>query len=178
MNSLTKREKLLLTVGLSMAIVYLAFTYLIKPAFDTYTEKTDFYTQLQFDRELTLSKVASEPSVVTIYNNTFEKYTELAKMYPDEMSNQDLDKLITGICLQHNLRPTSLGISAKKSDDEQTSALTNVTLKVSVNTGYSDLQRFINTINDTVYIQISNFSYSAKDGAVDVDMDFNVQMLR
>lgn len=179
MNNLTKREKLLVTVGLSLVVVFLAFNYLIQPAFNTYTEKTDLYTQLQFDRDLTVNKIAGEQNVMTIYNNTLENYSELAKMYPDEMSNQELDKLITGICLQHNLKPTSLGISSKSSgNDEQASAISNVAIRVSVNAGFSDLQRFINTINNTTYIQISNFSYSARDGAVDVDMDFNVQMLR
>lgn len=176
MNGLTKRERILIIVGLSFVVLFLAYTYLISPAVDNYNEKTELYAQLQFDRDSTVNKIASEQNVMTIYDNTLASYNELKQLYPEEMSNQDLDNLITGICLKYNLRPTSLGISGNRDDTE--TDIINATIKVSVNTNYYDLQRFINTINNTTYIQISMLNYSVNGETLDIDMDINVQMLK
>lgn len=176
MSGLTKRERFLIVFGLSIVILFLAYTYLISPAVDNYNAKTELYAQLQFDRDMAVTKIASEPSVMAIYDKTLESYNELTKLYPDEMSNQDLDNLITGLCLKHNLRPTSLGISGNRDDTE--SGIINATIKVSVNSDYYDLQRFVSMINNTTYIQISMFNYSVNGATIDADMDINVQMLK
>lgn len=181
----------MIVIGLSVVVLFVSFNYLLVPAYNTYSERFDTYERLSFEKMLAEEKIMSEPATTAIYNRTAGEYEQKSKLVSKELSNLELDRLITGICLNQGLIPTSLSIvPAKTAPPAETDSageepappgIRSADVKVRVNSSYKNLQDLIDEINEISYIYISAFSYKydAKNSGADniqADIDFRVLM--
>jgi len=174
-SGLTKREKVLLIIGGSVLVLFVAFNYLIIPAYNAYVEAGIRLSDLEFERLETETKIAGRSGVEAVNERVLARYNELNAVFPENMTSYEADRLITGICNAHDLRPLYLDIGVKAA--EPGAAVTWMVMRVSVTAGHAEIQELINTVNNTAYMYISAFNYTVRDGVVAADIDFNVQML-
>jgi hypothetical protein len=170
---MTKREKILVIIGVTFLILFGAGNYLIIPAYNDYVEKSESVLELRFSKMETEMKLDSKPSVVVVQENMRERYHALAAQFQGRLTSYEIDNLFTGILMQHDIDPISLSFNTVESEGAVSSEL----VRVSAVADYWSIQRLINMINNTDYIYISYFNYTVRDGWLAVDIDFNVQML-
>lgn len=172
-TGLTKREKILIIIGVAFLVLFGAGNFLIIPAYNDYVEKSERVVDLRFEKMDIEMKIAGRANDEAIRDRTLERYDNLAASFQNRMSNYDIDKLITGIITDHNLMPINLNIK----DVDYDSTVSKRPVSVSMIADHSSIKNLITTINSTDYIYITMFNYTMKDGALIVDIDFNLLIL-
>ncbi|MCL1819040.1 MAG: hypothetical protein FWG36_00115 [Oscillospiraceae bacterium] len=173
-KKLTGREKILISIVIAAGALFLAFNFLIVPAFNNYSDKSEEVEILKTEKALAEDKIATYLSKVENYNRTREEFDEIKALFPESLTSYELDQLLTELCKRHGLDPTYLDIYSRP--PAEGAAMTNATLRVSVSTQYPDITRFVTTINSIDYLQLSSFNYILKEDFITVDMGVNVQM--
>lgn len=174
-TALTNREKALLFIAAIVGVVFLAFNFLIMPTYDLYTGMLDEYDALTAEKMLLEIKLQNEESTRTGHDNAENAYNEAVRPYPAVMPNEEVDRILTGICLKNNLAPVMLGLSdAKAFGTDEKNGSSNpedgeaqnppvfvvVTANMVLIGDYDSLKNLINTVDSMSYIRISRVSYS------------------
>ena len=194
-QGLSKREKILILVAVVVVLIYGAFQFGITPVYNKYSEKQLKYEDLSYEKKLLDEKLKNRYDIRENYTNSEENFIEIKEQYPNIMSNEEIDRVLTGICLQNKLNPTLLGISdgtasgktlgqqaSKKEETQKTSFFTVVTATMNLRGDYASLKGLINTVNEIAYIRISRVSFSFdREGtgasASNISVFFEVTML-
>lgn len=118
MNSgLTKREKVLIIIAVSIVVIFVAFKFVFLPVYDKYYETTEKNAQLDTDKQLMELKLLNEKLIKESFKKAQAKHDDSKKHFPEIMTNEELDRLITGLCLENNVIPTLLGMSVIKKEE-------------------------------------------------------------
>ncbi|MGL4789807.1 MAG: hypothetical protein ACRCW1_00240, partial [Anaerotignaceae bacterium] len=111
---------------------------------------------------------------------------DIRNRYPQEMPNEEVDKLLTGICLENRLYPTMLGISDIKrtqfsGETEDVALLANaphfavITVAMNVNGDYESLKSLINHVERIEYIRISGLTYAKNQSQQGTEEKFSLK---
>lgn len=111
MNKLSKREKTMLYILGLILIIGGGIYFLVPPMLDNYTLSQEEAAQAEEQRMLTEMQVAQLPALEEqIAQNRREAAMYSARLSP-AVRNEDLDKMITGMLLEHGLTPSSLAMT-------------------------------------------------------------------
>jgi|GEM_PF-2213548 len=123
-QGLSKREKILIFIAVIVVLVFVAFQFLIMPSYNRYTAKLDEYNNLDYEKELLDMKFQSEELTRNNYIDFEQDFMEIKERYPAVMSNEELDRMMTGLCLENKLNPVMLEISVEDTPEEETEVQT------------------------------------------------------
>lgn len=182
MQTLTKREKLLLYILLCVVIFTGGIFLLNLPAYDRYSELNAEYDTLQNQLTLEKGNVVDYGDVDKQIEEMTKKYNAMIEnFYTTAMLNEDVDNLITDMAVNHGLIPLSLTIgelddeevkdyktymadlaknneAETKKDSQLMMKVYNVSLKVSGS--ISNLQAMVDDANKSKSLKIATVSYS------------------
>lgn len=115
-KGLTKREKVLIIIAASILVIFVSFKFVFQPVYNKYYTTTEKNSQLDTDKQLMEIKLMNEAAIKAGFNRAQISHDESKKYFPEVLTNEQLDRLITGICLKNNVKPTLLGMSIIKRD--------------------------------------------------------------
>jgi hypothetical protein len=112
MKKLTKREKLLIYILGCFLIGIFGIYFVILPSYRSYQVVSDQAAEAQFTQESMTMAIDSIPSMMQARD---EKTTSLAILkapFPQQLTNEGLDMLLTQLCLDYSLSPKMLSIQS------------------------------------------------------------------
>lgn len=116
LKKLSKREQVLVWVLICLMVFYVSFSFVLIPIYRQAAEKSDQISQLQLEKESVEQKLKSRPGLEESFQTIKKEYDKNQALFVDTLSNEELDKLITGLCLEQGLKPTSLGMTIIKKE--------------------------------------------------------------
>lgn len=202
MATLTKREKLLLYILLCIVIVVGGFYFLVSPALNRQLEAREALNLKQTEQ------LQAEQAIATIVRSkeALDKVQNEIKVlegkYLSEADNEQIDTLITNLCIAHGLTPTQLSMTDRQAlalpkygeSAEETAAAQGtegstqqspvqvMSITIATKGNLSALTSLADAIKDIPYLQINAASASEpsgstyKDGALDITVDFEVYL--
>ena len=200
-QELSKREKILIFIAVIVVLVFVAFQFFIMPVYSKYTAKSDEYYNLSYEKEQLDMKIQSEELTRNNYIDLEKDFMEIKESYPAVMSNEELDRMITGLCLENKLNPVMLEISVEETAEEGTEAQTEsaeeetdsaeeqtdsaeeqkvpfvvATVTMNLSGDYNSMKGLIDTVEGIDYIQITQISY-AKEKDTGTPSDSNISVI-
>lgn len=177
---LSKREKVLVVLALCVGLGFLGFKFLIIPALDMHSAAIEKLSALTIERQLMEMKLSGESTTKEAYEKKLLKYDEVQDIYPAPLTNENLDKLITGICLENSIITESLGMSTIKTlpaaavaTPENEAAVPTIFTVASVNVtasgSYESLMNLIDYAQETPYVMITLLSFSGSKDATAIE---------
>ncbi len=125
--SISKREKILIFAASILIIVLVMFQFVITPLYNGYTKKQNELNDLTAEMTALDEKLANEKASRQRLNKANETYKDIIKRYPLLMPNEDIDRLLTGICVENKLNPIMLGMTAVTSEASPSSTTEDTT---------------------------------------------------
>lgn len=191
-KGLSKREKVLISIAAVFALSFILFKFAIIPTYNNYMSKQEELDSLYYQKMLLEIKLQSEASVHENYDKAQKTYDAIIEQYPSVIPNEEIDRLLTGICLQNSMSVTSLKISnaidyimsqeesESKGISQNSAAFTIVKANMSLKGEYDSLKNLIDTVERIDYIRISQISYSRnKDtDSSSISITFEVMMFK
>jgi len=204
-QGLSKRERILIFIAAIVVLVFVAFQFFIMPAYNKYTAKLDEYDNLSYEKELLDMEFRSEELTRNNYIDFEKEFIEIKERYPVVMSNEELDRMMTGLCLENKLNPVMLEISVEETAEEETEVQTEeqpesaeeetdstedetdsaeeqavpfvvATVKMNLGGDYNSMKGLIDTVENIDYIQITQISY-AKEKDTSTPSDSNISVI-
>jgi len=173
-TGLSKRERILI-IGLAVVLVaYLAVQFGVRPLLDRYDIVQKEFFRLSDERDAYERNIASETLILDGNKKAREDYEELKKKFPALMPNEEIDHILTGLCIKYGLRPimlyisdpaplqTEKGESSDGADDGSLAVFMKVTATMNVNSSFSALEDLVTAVEKIEYIRIIFENYSAK----------------
>lgn len=184
MNTLTKREKVLVYILLCVVIIICGTFLFVLPAIEKHSQLNSEYQQIQIKLAQTKSKVPDYTNLKKNIKTVQKDLKNIKAKYYGNLKKEDIDKEITGIAIKNGLTPVSLNIEASKEEEvlsyaefikkqasikkekatnkEPNSALMlkvyNVSL--SVRGKVANVQKLVDEANRTKSMKISGVTYS------------------
>lgn len=112
MKKLTKREKLLIYVLGCALIGFFGLYFVILPSFNSFQVVNDQAAEAKFTQESIAMAIDSIPSTMQTRDETTANLASLKTPFPQKLTNEGLDKLLTQLCLDYSLSPKMLSIES------------------------------------------------------------------
>ena len=164
---MTKREKILIFTALVILIGFVSIRFVIMPLRDAYDARLEEYENLSLEREMLEIKFINEDITRLGFENAQASFDDLRGRYPEFMSNPEIDRVLTGICVRNGLTPVSLsirdpvGFGAAGGDDEDGGhGVRIIVASMTLNGGYDSLQNLIAAVERTEHVRIVRLSFS------------------
>lgn len=133
MKKLSKREKLLIYVLACFLIGFFGIYFVILPSYRNYQVVSDQAAEAQFTQESMAMAIDGIPSTMQARDEATTTLAILKAPFPQKLTNEGLDMLLTQLCLDYSLSPKVLAIESNGMDsvltfvpyisDEQASAV-------------------------------------------------------
>lgn len=162
-KNLSKREKILMFSALLLLITYLVVQFAIYPMFTRYTSAGAELLHLEGERFDVEMNIANLPLTRDLNDSVHERLDALRAAYPKLVPNEDIDVLMTGLVLRHNLSPTLLNISrppAQADDETEFEFFTHVTVTMNLIGSLDSLQGLVREVKNTNFMRIISLSHS------------------
>jgi hypothetical protein len=117
MKKLTKREKFLIYILACFLIATAGIYLLLLPAYEKYATIRDQYREAQSTQVSMEAAINSIPDLETALENAKLSVLNLEAPYSSPMTNEALDQLVTGLCLNYSLSPQVLSIQSNGLDN-------------------------------------------------------------
>jgi len=158
-TGLKKREKILLFTAFVVGVVSLTVTYVIMPMYATLGRQQELHDTLRTERMQLELKFSNEELYLQANADAHLAYADIERRYPAVMPNNEIDNILTGLCMDYHLRPTSLSLSdaARKTEWPAFSA---VTASMALNGTYESLLSLIDEVRRHDYIRITSVRFS------------------
>jgi len=165
-QGLSKREKILLFSAGMLILIYVAVQFAIYPLIIRYTDNVSERDSLRLEKRLTESDIANKAAVQYANTEANAGFTQIKDNYPLLVPNEEIDPILTNLCLKNNLRPASLrftgSVRAPQSDDtDREPTFTIITVSMTVSGNFSSILQLLDDVDSMQYIRITNLSYSA-----------------
>lgn len=193
-QGLSKSEKRMIFIGALVILCFVAFQFLINPMYKSISVLEEEYGALVSQKEYLEAKIQNEPIARAAHESAVEALEGVKARYPEALPNEEIDKLLSSMCLENNLYPVRLGISAgeirKKapveSEDgsvvepevEQAPAYTTVMALMELDGDYDSLKGLVSEVEKTDYIRITKLTYSSlpDDSGTDNQMSAGISV--
>ena len=191
MNTLTKREKFLIFVAIIVFLIFAVFQLGINPLYKNYIESTDEYNTLYAEKQFVENKIKNEEKNRTNYQKIKKQYENIEKRYPALIPSEEVDKILTDLCVKNNLKTTHLGLStpveyiwqpekntirnipqnvavsnenspSQPEEEKPVPAFVIVTATMNLNGTYNAMKNLVNAVDKIDYIRITQLSLSGK----------------
>lgn len=185
MNTLSKREKVLLYILLCLIIVVGGIFMMVLPAMQRHNELNSKYASAEMSLQQAKASVIDYSSLDKDIKKVTSELSKIKKKFFSTMEKEDVDALITQMAIEHNLVPESLNINDSeiesvvdyneylmllnsgktptKAEDNSASAMKVYNVSLSVTGSISDVQTLINDANHTKTLKIASVNYSDQD---------------
>ncbi|PKM53527.1 MAG: hypothetical protein CVV00_11965 [Firmicutes bacterium HGW-Firmicutes-5] len=110
MKKLTKREKLLIYILGCALIGFFGLYFVILPSFRSYQVVNDQAAEAQFTQESMTMAIDGIPSTMQARDEATANLASLKTPFPQKLTNEGLDKLLTQLSLDYSLSPKVLSI--------------------------------------------------------------------
>lgn len=145
MKKLTKREKLLIYILGCFLIGFFGIYFVILPSFKIYQVVNDQAAEAQFTQESMAMAIDGIPSTMQARDDATSELAILKAPFPQKLTNEGLDMLLTQLCLDYSLSPKVLAIQSNSMagvgtftayiSDQQPSATDSATTNTTTTTG-------------------------------------------
>ena len=170
-QGLSKREKMLLFSAGILVIVYLAIQFAIIPLSTRYLEGIQERSRVHSERSRVDADISNKASIQREHDDASDRYETIKQQYPLLVPNEEVDTILTNLCIMNGLSPSSLSIS-RQTEPTRTSSeegehetpetlFTMVNAKMNVSGNNDSVMRLIDAVDDIQYIRITNLSYTA-----------------
>lgn len=102
---------ILLKLLACVLIIFFSFRFFIFPGIEKHQDLISQKDTLTYQKEEMQQTISSKAATEQLIEQQKDNLSESAEGFYEVMENQQLDELITGLALQHNLFPVSLNIS-------------------------------------------------------------------
>jgi len=193
MPKLTKREKILIFVVGIVLMSYVTVQFGVTPLFDRLDTGREELALLTAERNAYEASLAREASLREGNESARRDYADLKATYPAFTANENIDFMLTNLCVRHGLRPISLRIQepanvaavtitrpvqeteetdewgvAEYEEYEESNVeefvFTKVGATMTLNGSYSSLGDMITTVESMDHIRITTFRYMTHAG--------------
>ena len=175
--SLSKREKILLFITAVLIVGFLAIRFAVIPAYRHYNIVLEEHFNLSYEMEMMKMKIAEEETALKMLAEATLLFEEVKEKYPILLPNEEIDRILTGICVDSGMNPMSLSISDYvvfvppgpegeetpgeiEDEDEAVYALSTVAAQMTARGTYDSLKNFIDRTDNIDYIDIKNLSFT------------------
>lgn len=114
MKKLTKREKLLIYVLACFLIGFFGIYFVVLPSFSSYQVVRNQAAEAQFTKETMEMAIDSIPSTMQARDEATSELAILKAPFPQKLTNEGLDMLLTQLCLDYSLSPKVLVIESNE----------------------------------------------------------------
>jgi len=167
-NSLSKREKILLFGAGLLVILYLAIQFAILPLMRNYVEGIEERNHLRLLQRKVDEDIRDKSTIENTHKDAEQRFDRIKQEYPLLVPNEEVVTTLNLLCITNGLSPTRLNITTPPyptaSDDsegtEETSLFTIITATVNVTGTYLALVQLLDEVDSLQYIRITNMSYS------------------
>jgi len=168
-TGLKKREKILVFIAVVVGLISLTSTYVISPMYSLYGEKQAEYDRLTHEQFQLETKFANEAVYRQSNDDARSGFDKITRRYPQIMPNDEIDNLLTGLCLRNDLKPTSLRLSDAAAytvqgepDTEEglVPAFSTVSADMTLQGSYDSLISLIGAVARYDYIRITGVRYT------------------
>ena len=168
-QNLSKREKILLFAAALLVIFYLAFQFAILPLFNRYMDDLDERNNLSIERMMVEHSISRKAEIRQSHTTAQEQFDRIKQEYPLLIPNEEIDPVLTNLCLSNDLIPSTLrfigsvGIPEAKgtAGGEHDYLLTLVNVSMNVTGSYRSLLGLLEDVDSMQYIRITSLSYAA-----------------
>ena len=176
----SKREKRLLIFLFVFAITAAMVVLVIIPLYENIEDNRAEIGTLEFERMRVEVLLASEQSLRESHEEAQRIYLNARARYLAESHVSEIGRMLTRICLEHNLEPIEQRLSPAEAS-EHGDAFLVVTAAMMVRGTYDDLKSLIDTVEEVEYLRISRIALTlGGDGRYieSIGISFEVAMLR
>jgi len=173
-NGLTKREKILIFSAGLVALFYLVFQFGFLPMYSRYAEAQAERERLAEEKAKVEANIIHEPSFVDANRDARDRYDQIKQDFPLLAADEEIDAVLTNLCVSNNLIPTSLAINRpdavtpQKTQNEEEDAgqplFTVITVSMNVTGSIPSLIGLLDDLEELPYIRLANVSYSEGRG--------------
>lgn len=182
MNTLSKREKVLLYVLLCLIIVVGGVFMMVLPAMQRHNELSSDHASAEMSLQQAKASIIDYGSLDKDIKKATSELTKVKKKFFTTMAKEDVDALITQMAIEHNLVPESLNINdtesenvvdykeylkllesgktPTKAEENSTNVMKVYNVSLSVTGSIADVQTLVNDANKTQTLKIASVSYS------------------
>lgn len=104
-------DVILLKLLACVLIIFFAFRFFVFPGIEKHQNLISQKDTLTYQKEEMQQTISSKAATEQLIEKQKDNLSESAEGFYEVMENQQLDELLTGLALQHNLFPVSLNIS-------------------------------------------------------------------
>lgn len=104
-------DVILLKLLACILIIFFAFRFFVFPGIEKHQDLISQKDTLTYQKEEMQQTISSKAATEQLIEKQKDNLSESAEGFYEVMENQQLDELLTGLALQHNLFPVSLNIS-------------------------------------------------------------------
>lgn len=201
MQTLTKREKVLLYILLCIIILVGGLFLMVMPSMEKYTKLKADYDNAQIELQSAKASIIDYGDLDKQLKETSEDLKSVKKKFYSSMKKEDVDNLITSMTLEHGLAPVSLSIAeteeeedvisytqyllqlAKKtspSTDKNSQTMMKVyNVNLSVKGSITDVQTLVDDIRTTRSLKVSGLNYTdeASEEEKEITINFKLYMI-
>ncbi|WP_303869941.1 hypothetical protein [Acetobacterium wieringae] len=112
MKKLTKREKLLIYILGCFLIGFFGIYFVVLPSIQSYQVVNDQADEAQFTKESMEMAIDAIPSTMEARDAATVTLTSMKVGFPQQLTNEGLDMLLTQLCLDYSLSPRVLSIAS------------------------------------------------------------------
>lgn len=195
MQTLTKREKILLYVLLCIIIFAGGLFWMLLPALEKHTTLKADYDTAQLELQSAKASIINYGDLDKQLKETSEELKDIKNKFYEEMSKEDVDNLITSMTIEHGLTPVSLSIAEADKEDivsyteyqlqqkkgasskSKDGELKVYNVNLSVSGAISDVQTLVDDVRTTKSLKVSGITYSEDDEEMTTTITFKLFMI-
>lgn len=169
----TKREKRLLLLMAVIGFSALMIVYVIIPLHNRLQDENERYNAVTLEQMQFNLLLSSAPTIRGNHEAALEDFYEARDRFLNESHVGEVSRLLTELCLAHNLDVLSQRLTPPTEPVDFNAFLVMTAVK-SLTGHYNDIQRFLDTIENTEYLRVTHYSFNMRMPDEEYDfLDFN-----
>ena len=195
MQTLTKREKILLYVLLCIVVFAGGLFWMLLPALEKHNTLKAEYDTAQLELQSAKASKIDYGDLDKQLKETSEELKNIKNKFYEEMNKEDVDNLITSMTIEHGLTPVSLSIAEVDQEDilsyteyqlqqkkgssskNKDGKLTVYNVNLSVSGAITDVQTLVDDVRTTKSLKVSGITYSEEDDEKTTTITFKLFMI-
>ena len=161
MSKVTKREKILISILIFIALVYVLGNYLVLPAYNRTLLKSEELAGLQMTKSSNMITIGTKETVENRISELKLSQSVNESFYSEIMVNEDLDRLFTGMAVASGVLPSKLDIEPSVVSEEITSVLDVMTVTFHGTGTVESFNSFIDKVNEIPYVSTSSLKITS-----------------
>ena len=165
-KGLSKREKRLLMVMVVFGLFAVMVIYVIIPFYNELEDKSALYMDLEYEKIQIEMALAGEQRIANTHKDAFDEYNRASRRFLSESLSNEVGRMLTALCEDHELQPLSLNLSAPRihttgmeavNDPDSVFLITSAIM--TVRGEYDDIKGLLDTVGKSEYIKVGRLSF-------------------